>query len=204
VPRRWGRASRAGTLTIWRRSVAPRATASWSLLRVPAARSRLWVIAVQIAQALFEANRDQGRDHPAVRGGDSAELNHRAIRGRLAPDATTEDEVDGDADQTRALARGAREGTLHPSDLHGAASPCRTWVCSEPRSLQPSSTRRTRPSLPWVQPWTSPIVCDGEVVAAKTMSFTLSVDHRPVDGAVAAAWMREFLALIESPLSLTV
>ena len=29
---------------------------------------------------------------------------------------------------------------------------------------------------------------------------TLSVDHRPVDGAVAARWMAAFVALLEHPL----
>jgi hypothetical protein len=38
-----------------------RATASWSVLRVPAARSRLWLIAAQIAQAELAANRAEGR-----------------------------------------------------------------------------------------------------------------------------------------------
>ena len=51
--RRCGRAIRAGTVTICRRRVAPRATACFGLVRVPAARSRLWLIAAQIAQALF-------------------------------------------------------------------------------------------------------------------------------------------------------
>ena len=59
--RRCGRARRAGTVTIWRRRVAPRATACCGLARVPAARSRLWVIAAQIAHALLAANRPEGR-----------------------------------------------------------------------------------------------------------------------------------------------
>jgi len=29
---------------------------------------------------------------------------------------------------------------------------------------------------------------------------TLSVDHRPIDGAVAAEWMAAFLTLLEEPL----
>jgi hypothetical protein len=52
---RCGAAIRAGTVTIWRRRVAPRATASRVLARVPAARSRLRVIPAQMA-------------HGAVRG----------------------------------------------------------------------------------------------------------------------------------------
>ena len=55
-PGAWG--IRAGTLTRWRRSVAPRAWV-WSV-RVPAARSRLWVIAASIAQAVFAAKTPEG------------------------------------------------------------------------------------------------------------------------------------------------
>jgi pyruvate dehydrogenase E2 component (dihydrolipoamide acetyltransferase) len=31
------------------------------------------------------------------------------------------------------------------------------------------------------------------------MRVTLSVDHRPVDGVVAARWMRAFVELVEHP-----
>jgi pyruvate dehydrogenase E2 component (dihydrolipoamide acetyltransferase) len=33
---------------------------------------------------------------------------------------------------------------------------------------------------------------------------TLSVDHRPVDGALAARWMAHFLGLLEAPLRILV
>lgn len=46
------------------------------------------------------------------------------------------------------------------------------------------------------------VVVDGEVTIARTLNVTLSVDHRPVDGAVAAEWMREFVDLLEQPLRL--
>jgi pyruvate dehydrogenase E2 component (dihydrolipoamide acetyltransferase) len=39
-----------------------------------------------------------------------------------------------------------------------------------------------------------------KVRPVRRMRVTLSVDHRPVDGAVAAEWMREFVALLENPL----
>lgn len=61
IRRRWGRVRRAGTVTMWRRRVAPLATACRSLAKVPAARSRLWVIAAQIAHALSAANRPEGK-----------------------------------------------------------------------------------------------------------------------------------------------
>jgi pyruvate dehydrogenase E2 component (dihydrolipoamide acetyltransferase) len=46
------------------------------------------------------------------------------------------------------------------------------------------------------------VVEDGELVAGKIARFTLSVDHRPLDGVMAAEWMRTFLKLVESPLRL--
>ena len=46
---------RAGTLIRVRRRVAPRATASAGPAMVPAARSRLWLIAAQIVHAPFAA-----------------------------------------------------------------------------------------------------------------------------------------------------
>ncbi|GAY07691.1 dihydrolipoamide acetyltransferase family protein [Pseudonocardia sp. N23] len=46
----------------------------------------------------------------------------------------------------------------------------------------------------------SVVVEESQCVVARTMRVTLSVDHRPIDGAVAAQWMQEFVALLESPL----
>jgi pyruvate dehydrogenase E2 component (dihydrolipoamide acetyltransferase) len=44
------------------------------------------------------------------------------------------------------------------------------------------------------------VVTEGELGVATVLRVTLSVDHRPVDGATAARWMAAFLALLESPL----
>lgn len=40
---------------------------------------------------------------------------------------------------------------------------------------------------------------DGSIVAGKVMSCTLSVDHRAVDGVLAATWLASFRKYIESP-----
>ena len=45
---------------------------------------------------------------------------------------------------------------------------------------------------------------DGALVLATMMSFTLSVDHRAVDGAIGARWLAAFRAVIENPMSLLV
>jgi pyruvate dehydrogenase E2 component (dihydrolipoamide acetyltransferase) len=44
-----------------------------------------------------------------------------------------------------------------------------------------------------------PVVVDGVIEVGTVMRVTLSVDHRPIDGAVAAQWMKVFLELLEHP-----
>lgn len=48
------------------------------------------------------------------------------------------------------------------------------------------------------------VVSDGTLVVGRIMKVTLAVDHRPVDGAGAAEWMRAFLELMESPTQILV
>jgi pyruvate dehydrogenase E2 component (dihydrolipoamide acetyltransferase) len=45
-----------------------------------------------------------------------------------------------------------------------------------------------------------PVVSDGAVVPATVMRCTLSVDHRAIDGALAARWLAAFTARLENPL----
>ncbi len=47
-------------------------------------------------------------------------------------------------------------------------------------------------------------VVDGVVTAATTVGLVLSVDHRAIDGALAAQWMAALVAGLENPLSLVV
>jgi pyruvate dehydrogenase E2 component (dihydrolipoamide acetyltransferase) len=48
------------------------------------------------------------------------------------------------------------------------------------------------------------VVIDDQLSIATIMKFTLSVDHRPVDGTVAAQWMKAFIGIIESPLKILI
>jgi pyruvate dehydrogenase E2 component (dihydrolipoyllysine-residue acetyltransferase) len=45
-----------------------------------------------------------------------------------------------------------------------------------------------------------PVVTDGAVTVATVMRCTLSVDHRAIDGALAARWLAAFTARLRSPL----
>jgi pyruvate dehydrogenase E2 component (dihydrolipoamide acetyltransferase) len=47
-----------------------------------------------------------------------------------------------------------------------------------------------------------PIVVDGEVTVGAVLRCTVSVDHRAVDGALAAEWMRAFVATLENPIQI--
>ena len=47
-----------------------------------------------------------------------------------------------------------------------------------------------------------PVVKNDALAIATVMTCTLSVDHRCVDGALGARWLREFKTIIEDPLSL--
>jgi pyruvate dehydrogenase E2 component (dihydrolipoamide acetyltransferase) len=46
------------------------------------------------------------------------------------------------------------------------------------------------------------IVVKGQVVVANMMSVTLAVDHRAVDGALGAEWLRSFKAYVEKPATM--
>lgn len=45
-----------------------------------------------------------------------------------------------------------------------------------------------------------PVARQGKLLVRPVMRVTLSVDHRPVDGVVAARWMEAFVGLLERPL----
>jgi pyruvate dehydrogenase E2 component (dihydrolipoamide acetyltransferase) len=48
------------------------------------------------------------------------------------------------------------------------------------------------------------VAVDGQPAVATLLRVTLSVDHRPVDGVLAARWMAHFLGLLEAPVRILV
>jgi pyruvate dehydrogenase E2 component (dihydrolipoamide acetyltransferase) len=48
----------------------------------------------------------------------------------------------------------------------------------------------------------APVVVDGEITVATQMALTLSVDHRAIDGALAAQWMAALAEALEQPFRL--
>jgi pyruvate dehydrogenase E2 component (dihydrolipoamide acetyltransferase) len=49
-----------------------------------------------------------------------------------------------------------------------------------------------------------PVVIDGEIKIRSVINFTVSVDHRAIDGAVAAQWLAAFVKRFENPFWLAI
>ncbi len=49
---------------------------------------------------------------------------------------------------------------------------------------------------------TKPVVVDGEIVVRRRMQVTMSCDHRVIDGAMGAAFLGTFKAMMENPLEM--
>jgi pyruvate dehydrogenase E2 component (dihydrolipoamide acetyltransferase) len=81
-------------------------------------------------------------------------------------------------------------GTLTVSNLGGYGTEEFTAVLNPPQAAI-LAVGAARPEA---------VVTDGQVGVATVLRVTLTVDHRPVDGALAARWMAAFLALLENPL----
>ncbi|MBM0126739.1 dihydrolipoamide acetyltransferase family protein [Pimelobacter simplex] len=108
------------------------------------------------------------------------------------------------AQKTRDAAAAARAGKLHPNELEGGSVTVSNLGMFGTEEFAAIINPPHASILAVGAAVDAPVVRDGAVVPGKTMTVTLSVDHRAVDGADAAAWMRDFLSLIESPLSVTV
>ena len=103
---------------------------------------------------------------------------------------------------TQDLATRARAGSLRQHELEGGITSLTNLgmygtedfdaIINPPQSsiLAVGAARET------------PVVADDAVTVATVLRFSLSVDHRPIDGATAAQWMAAFTALLERPAKL--
>ena len=108
-------------------------------------------------------------------------------------------EISRDAKQ---LIAKAREGTLKPQEFQGG-----TFSISNMGmyGLQDFSAIINLPQaciLAVSAAKQAPVVIDGDLAIATMMNCTLSVDHRVVDGATGAEWLKAFKNLVESPVQL--
>ncbi|MFV8163359.1 dihydrolipoamide acetyltransferase family protein [Mycobacterium sp. 134] len=135
--------------------------------------------------------------HPAVHLG----FGVAAPRGLLVPVVR-----DAQSMTTRELAAAvarlieqARAGTLSPAELSGSTFTVSNFGALGLDDGVPVINYPEAAILGMGSMKPRPVVVDGAVVARPTMSLTCAFDHRIVDGAMAAAFLRDLRALIEAP-----
>jgi pyruvate dehydrogenase E2 component (dihydrolipoamide acetyltransferase) len=108
------------------------------------------------------------------------------------------------ARQTREFVRLANEGKLAQTDLEGgsiAVTNLGMYGVEEFAAIinpPQSSILAVGAAVP------APVVVEGTVEVASVLTVVLSVDHRVIDGALAAHWMDTLVSIVEQPLRLLV
>ncbi len=106
------------------------------------------------------------------------------------------------AAELRDLTTRAREGRLHPSELEGGTFTISNLGMYGVQSLYAIINPPQSSILGMGASEERPVVRDHRVVIATVLTATLSADHRVLDGAVGAAFLREFKDLVQTPLRL--
>ncbi|WP_135456548.1 dihydrolipoamide acetyltransferase family protein [Mycobacterium sp. DL99] len=97
------------------------------------------------------------------------------------------------------LVEQARAGTLSPAELSGSTFTVSNFGALGLDDGVPVINYPEAAILGMGSMKPRPVVVDGAVVAHPTMSLTCAFDHRVVDGAQAAAFLRDLRSLIEAP-----
>ncbi|WP_166806470.1 dihydrolipoamide acetyltransferase family protein [Cryobacterium serini] len=157
------------------------------------------------------------RAHPEVNAswGDGVILRHNHVNvgvavatddGLLVPVVTDADQksLGAIATETRALAGLARTGSLSLAQMSGG-----TFTISNLGMFGIDSfTAVLNPPEAGILAIGAasdvPAVRDGVLVTVPTVKITLTVDHRVLDGAVAAAFLRDLVTLLEEPLRIVI
>jgi pyruvate dehydrogenase E2 component (dihydrolipoamide acetyltransferase) len=102
---------------------------------------------------------------------------------------------------TREFASRAREGRLQSAELVGGTCTITNLGMYGTEEFGAIINPPQSTILAVGAAQSQPVVSDeGKIVPATVLKVVLSVDHRPIDGAVAAQWMAAFLKILESPL----
>jgi pyruvate dehydrogenase E2 component (dihydrolipoamide acetyltransferase) len=107
-------------------------------------------------------------------------------------------------EEIRILAKKAQDGKLQPAEFQGGSFTISnlgsTGITAFSAIINPPQVA----ILAVAAIKHEPVVRDGAVVAGKTLRLTLSADHRAVDGADAAAFMKTLRELLENPATLLI
>ncbi|MGW4490536.1 2-oxo acid dehydrogenase subunit E2 [Streptomyces sp. NPDC004376] len=155
-------------------TMVPQMNAIWT----PEAVRRFRTADVAVAVAT-----DTGLLTPVLRGVDSLSLTQVAAR-------------------TRAYAEKARSGGLRQDDLEGGSITVTNLGMYGVEEFAAIINPPQSAILAVGAAQDEAVVTDGTLQAAKVMTVVLSVDHRPVDGAVAAQWIDALTRVVEDPLQI--
>ena len=107
-------------------------------------------------------------------------------------------------DEVRALAKKAVEGKLQPAEFQGGSFTISNLGMFGIEQFCAIINPPQVAILAVAGIKDVPVVKNGQIVAGKTMQVTLSADHRAVDGADAAAFLKTLRELLEAPATLLV
>ena len=97
------------------------------------------------------------------------------------------------------LSKRARDGKLKPDEMKGATITVTNIGSVGGTYATPIINHPEVAILGMYKISDKPIIKDGKLEAIKVMNYTITCDHRLIDGAVAANFMRSFLAKIQNP-----
>ncbi|HEY2126748.1 MAG TPA: dihydrolipoamide acetyltransferase family protein [Streptosporangiaceae bacterium] len=108
------------------------------------------------------------------------------------------------AARTRDLAARARDGRLRQAELEGGTISVTNLGMYGVEEFAAIINPPQAAILAVGAVRDEPVAEDGAVTVGKVMTVTLSVDHRPVDGVIAARWLAALRELLENPLRILI
>jgi len=106
--------------------------------------------------------------------------------------------------EMKGLAARARDGRLRPEEFQGGGFSISNLGMYGVKEFQAIINPPQSCILAVGAGEQRPVVTKGRLRVATLMTCTLSVDHRVVDGALGAEFLRVFKSLIEDPISLVI
>jgi pyruvate dehydrogenase E2 component (dihydrolipoamide acetyltransferase) len=104
------------------------------------------------------------------------------------------------AEETKSLVRRAKEGKLKPEEYEGGTFTISNLGMFGVTSFNSIINPPQAAILSVGAAQISPVVNNGELSTATVMNLTLAVDHRCIDGAIAAEFIGELKSILEEPL----
>jgi pyruvate dehydrogenase E2 component (dihydrolipoamide acetyltransferase) len=108
------------------------------------------------------------------------------------------------AQESRRLAEAARTGKLKPEEFSGGTFTVSNLGMFDVEEFTAVINPPESAILAVGAIVPTPVVREGQVVARDIMKVTLSVDHRALDGAIAARYLQELRRLLEQPMGMLV